>query len=531
MISRFFKSVVLVASLATSIAWAQTAGRVLAVAGEATIERAGMRVAAVAGAEVRSGDVLTTGTIGNLQVLFIDASILSLREASRFAIENFRYQPGAADNAAAFSLTRGGLRKFTGILAKQHPNAYRVRSRIATIGVRGTHYALRLCEDDCTSDNGTKAANGLYGGVFEGAVTVSNDTPLIEVGANEFFYVADRNTPPALLLGQPALLADRLVAMAKNATRKTDDPVVRNETTTPSANTTEPTSPELAGNAPYSTTENRNAAGTPASANAPVGFAFALSLPEINGAQASYNGGARTPFVNLAVNGSGPTQTLQSFTIADSTTVFLSARAGSGPTDMQGFDPTSGAPWGRWSNGTVTSTTAQAPQVTPGTYTPGGGVHFIYASLTPLDTLAAKVGTFQFVDQAGTTPTASNGQIATAFNFGPMNINFTNRTGVLTSVSMTFPTSQWNWSNVPITLLAQGSIAHFDSGNLSNFGSCVGAGCGPVQGANTVRTELLGTFFGPSGQFLGMTFMGNSGGTTGNVTVGAVRLYRCPTCP
>ena len=49
-------------------------------------------------------------------------------------------------------LFKGGFRAVTGFISKRDPNAMRVRTSVATIGIRGTELDVRLCGDDCVRE-------------------------------------------------------------------------------------------------------------------------------------------------------------------------------------------------------------------------------------------------------------------------------------------------------------------------------------------------------------------------------------------
>jgi len=50
-------------------------------------------------------------------------------------------------------LLRGGLRAITGTISKFSPKAFRIKTPVATIGIRGTEFDARLCDTDCESEN------------------------------------------------------------------------------------------------------------------------------------------------------------------------------------------------------------------------------------------------------------------------------------------------------------------------------------------------------------------------------------------
>ena len=67
-------------------------------------------------------------------------------------LEINRYAHTDSDNGALLSLVKGGLRAVTGAIAKREPESYKVKTPVATLGVRGTEYYLRICEQDCAEE-------------------------------------------------------------------------------------------------------------------------------------------------------------------------------------------------------------------------------------------------------------------------------------------------------------------------------------------------------------------------------------------
>lgn len=124
---------------------AQDVGRVKTVKGNVQIEREGRRELALVGTGVRQADTLVTGADGAVGVALADDTLLSAGPNSVLAIERFVYdgnQPGSIEAA----LTKGTLAVVSGRIAKQAPDAMRVRTPAAILGVRGTEFVVRASD-------------------------------------------------------------------------------------------------------------------------------------------------------------------------------------------------------------------------------------------------------------------------------------------------------------------------------------------------------------------------------------------------
>ncbi len=136
-------------------------------------------------------DQIETGQKGRLQLKFSDGSRLSLRPLTAFTVEEYRFSQEQPQKGHSFyRLLRGGMRTITGAISSADPDHYEVRTPIATIGVRGTHYDLFYCDLSCSQRG--QGEQGLHGYVLEGAVVVKQDERITEVAAGEFFFIGGK---------------------------------------------------------------------------------------------------------------------------------------------------------------------------------------------------------------------------------------------------------------------------------------------------------------------------------------------------
>lgn len=119
-------------------------GLVKTVTGDAAILREGARVAAMPGAALFQGDVLRTGSPGTLGVILRDDTTLSLGAGSEVQLTEFVFQPAEARLGLVLRFTRGVLGFVSGKIAKLAPEAARVETPVATLGIRGTRLAARI---------------------------------------------------------------------------------------------------------------------------------------------------------------------------------------------------------------------------------------------------------------------------------------------------------------------------------------------------------------------------------------------------
>jgi hypothetical protein len=120
------------------------AGRIKTVTGSAFFIRQKDIVPAKAGQPVFESDGLKTGADGYLGVVLKDDTLLSLGPNSEIHLDRFVYAPGEGRLALALRIARGVIAYVSGRIAKLSPDAVRLETPSAIVGVRGTRLAIRV---------------------------------------------------------------------------------------------------------------------------------------------------------------------------------------------------------------------------------------------------------------------------------------------------------------------------------------------------------------------------------------------------
>ncbi len=126
----------------------------------------------VAGDKVYVGEKIITGQNGYIRLSMIDQAQLDLRCYSIMVIEEYILK--SSSRKSVINLLEGSLRKVTGDIGKWSSDVYELKTPVASVGVRGTEYALRVYQSkgcDGTVDTGD---DGLYLKVIKGIVDVHN---------------------------------------------------------------------------------------------------------------------------------------------------------------------------------------------------------------------------------------------------------------------------------------------------------------------------------------------------------------------
>ncbi|MGD9536708.1 MAG: FecR domain-containing protein [Alphaproteobacteria bacterium] len=118
-------------------------GWIKSVAGEAHVVRGDAREAATLGQPVHEGDRLETGPDGSIGVTFTDNTVMSAGPNSSVVLENYRYDAAAFEGNMLTELQKGTLAVTTGDIPRTSPEAMRVRTPAAVLGVRGTRFLVK----------------------------------------------------------------------------------------------------------------------------------------------------------------------------------------------------------------------------------------------------------------------------------------------------------------------------------------------------------------------------------------------------
>jgi hypothetical protein len=160
---------------------------------------------------IYEGDRITTGMKSTAFIAMDDGAEIYLKEDSVVKISTYIITSGFdKDSSSIIDLLKGGLRKITGSIGASALSNYQVKTGLATIGIRGTEYVIKLCKlDDC---NQTVSRNDpdakLHAVVLNGAITMTTreDVQILmatgEYGTasrQELVVLDDATIPPGLL--------------------------------------------------------------------------------------------------------------------------------------------------------------------------------------------------------------------------------------------------------------------------------------------------------------------------------------------
>jgi hypothetical protein len=122
------------------------AGRVKTMAGGAVIVHDGRQMPAAVGTAVFEQDRVTTGPDGRVGITLRDDTRLSIGPQTTVEIDRFLYSPADSQFSFVLKVVRGVVAYVSGRIAKLSPDAVRLETPAAIVGVRGTRVAIRVTE-------------------------------------------------------------------------------------------------------------------------------------------------------------------------------------------------------------------------------------------------------------------------------------------------------------------------------------------------------------------------------------------------
>jgi FecR protein len=485
-------------------AFAQS-GQITFVTGSVFIERAGLpRLPATRGMQVNQGDLIIAGADGMAQLSMIDQAKLSLRSNTQLRIERYQQKAGDTDGAV-LNLVRGTLRTFTGLLTAANRDKFQMKTKVATVGIRGSGNILQH-EDEGGKDvtinhtiEGSHVVTSL-GGKFAPFITFPNDTVRVENGK-----APEKIPTPPQILG----VANVMVGKAGP-----------NDAPPPEGDPTGGSTPPTGTGGGTGTAGNGVGGGTIIGTNIISTESSAPADPTtlrdvvVTGAGATYSGQAVRSNFTLEANSNG----LRGFTSVPAAGGTSASIVGGTLADAQTIDLGGGSSisLGRW----VSPTSATGAGF--GSLA-GGSTHFIYGnSGYPAYLSDVLTGTVAYTQAGATTPTnqlGATGSITSTL----LSVNFTQR---LLNATIALALGGNNYTlqaaNVP--------FAYNSFFALTGFGLTVTNNTNG-QNSNTnpnIYGQLEGNFVGGSlnGAILGYGFV--DGSVTTAQSINGVVAFRGP---
>jgi len=195
-------------ALVSATAWA-AAGNVTQLSGTLSVRKADGSVRILSQkSDIAPGDTIVTQRDSFAQIKFEDGAQITLKPNTSIKLDRFNFtQAEPQKDGFFYSLVKGGLRVVSGLVGKRgNPDAHKLDTATATIGIRGTTFGA----DDCTGASaGQGACSGLdaavYVSVSDGEIIASNAGGATNFLAGQFGMIDSAERRPRFLSTDPGL--------------------------------------------------------------------------------------------------------------------------------------------------------------------------------------------------------------------------------------------------------------------------------------------------------------------------------------
>jgi hypothetical protein len=166
-------------------------GKVVALKGDATVTRGGQNLPVNLGLILQEKDQIKTSKNARLQLQFTDKTVISLGKESVFDVEEYFFdEKQPTKTKASFKMAKGIFKSITGKIGKINPSKFTLKTKTASIGIRGTIFFGTIAPDKPDNIACT-----------QGEIVVQTDQGIVTVPAGQFTTVqaGQAPTPPKAL--------------------------------------------------------------------------------------------------------------------------------------------------------------------------------------------------------------------------------------------------------------------------------------------------------------------------------------------
>lgn len=173
----FLLTLLFIVNLSVKAKGKKTVGRVLLAKGKVVALRTTKKIPLKRRSNLFIKDVINVSAGSTAQLRMIDHAIISLTEKSRLRIDQYRFNNNRSTDSAIMTLLAGGFRTITGVIGKANKKAYRMKTPLATLGIRGTNYGVVI--------KGSDNYFAIWSGTINVKSSVSGSTCDMSLGTNQ----------------------------------------------------------------------------------------------------------------------------------------------------------------------------------------------------------------------------------------------------------------------------------------------------------------------------------------------------------
>jgi len=155
-------------------------GKITVLKGDVKIQRLDKTIQAKSGTVLKKNDFIKTDKTGKVQIVFTDKTVFTIGKNSTLDIADYLYDEAQPKkNKAKFNVLKGAFSSITGRIGKLNKNKFKLKTKSASIGIRGTiikaNQEIIMCTEGAIT---VTTLNGITVRVEAGQKTnVSTGTP------------------------------------------------------------------------------------------------------------------------------------------------------------------------------------------------------------------------------------------------------------------------------------------------------------------------------------------------------------------
>ena len=159
-----------------------------------------------AGDPVFQGDTIETSENGAVGLIFLDKTTLSLSDGGRMVLDELVYDPATGNGSMTVDMIEGAFSFVSGEIAKTGPDAMKVTTPVATVGIRGTTVAGKAAIEG--NENSFTLLQDSDGNVGQISISNEGETVLAQIGATTSVSSFTAPPPPPIILSAAQIQAN-----------------------------------------------------------------------------------------------------------------------------------------------------------------------------------------------------------------------------------------------------------------------------------------------------------------------------------
>lgn len=115
-------------------------GKITTIEGKVLIERNNTKIVGVLGYEIEEKDIISTQVNSKIKITFIDNTIITIGKESSLNVEEYIFNASTKEAKTELNVLKGAFHTITGQIGKVNPDKFKLKTKSASIGIRGTEF-------------------------------------------------------------------------------------------------------------------------------------------------------------------------------------------------------------------------------------------------------------------------------------------------------------------------------------------------------------------------------------------------------